>query len=96
MKIARFLVSPELLRQCLHLPVTAEIVWAEMDARDIALTVTDPALRDVTLIEEERPPLISPVLHEIVIDGVSDDECPLELQLQKSRHRMVVIDWYRT
>lgn len=60
MKMARFLVTPELLRELLHLPRGTEIVGAEMDHHDIAVTIEHPDLRDVELVEGERLPLIRP------------------------------------
>jgi hypothetical protein len=63
MKIARFHVTPELLRELFHLPRGTEVVYAEMDHHDIAVTIEHPDLRDVDLVEGERPPLIRPVFH---------------------------------
>lgn len=61
MKIARFLITPEFLRAALFLPETASLVWAGMHRTgEIELTVKSPDLRDVTVLEGERPPLISP------------------------------------
>lgn len=60
MKIARFLVTPELLRQVLDLPAGTEIVWAGFNHRCIELTIEHPDLRDVELAEAEWPPLIRP------------------------------------
>ena len=93
MRIARFLVTPELLRQLLRLPVTSEIVWAGMDAGGIELTIRDPALQDVTLREGERPPFICPLMHEIHVDLQADDLEPLELALLGRFPSMVIMDW---
>lgn len=65
MKIARFLVTPEFLRQILHLPIGTEVTWAGMEQGHayppcIELTIEHPDLRDVELVEGERPPLIEP------------------------------------
>jgi hypothetical protein len=65
-KIARVLVTPELLRELLHLPLGTRIVWAAMDHTygghaAIELTIEHPDLRDVELVEDEQPPLIRPV-----------------------------------
>ena len=66
MKVARFQLSTELLRETLCLPRTTEIVSVEM-APDryttyplIEVTVRDPDLRDVELAEDEPPPLVTP------------------------------------
>jgi len=63
MRIARFLVTPELLRQLFHLPLGTDIVWAGMDHQHIELTVTHPDLHDVEVVEAEHPPLIRPTFH---------------------------------
>lgn len=60
MKIARFFVTPELLRELLHSPGTTTIVWAGMDHHEIELTVEDPGLREVELRDDDRPPLVRP------------------------------------
>jgi hypothetical protein len=62
-KIARFLVTPEFLRDLLHLPVGTTITWAGMDhtyGPCIELTIEHPDLRDVEVVEDEHPPLIEP------------------------------------
>ena len=47
MKIARFLVTPDFLRDLLHLPLGTEIVWAGMVAPlSIELTITHPDLHE--------------------------------------------------
>jgi hypothetical protein len=67
MKIARFLVTPEFLRQILHLPIGTEVTWAGMDHSSywpcIELTIEHPDLRDVELVADEHPPLIEPQFH---------------------------------
>lgn len=59
MKIARFLVTPELLLDLFHLPRGTEFIWAGMDRTCIELTIRHPDLRDVEL-QDRRPPLINP------------------------------------
>jgi hypothetical protein len=63
-RIARFLVTPELLREMFRLPVGTAIVWAGMDHHTcpstIEITIEHQDLRDVELVEDELPPLIRP------------------------------------
>jgi hypothetical protein len=66
--VARFLVSPEFLRDALHLPVGTEIVNAGIERWDIVLTITHADLRDVAPVEGAHPPLICPTYHQE--DGV--------------------------
>jgi hypothetical protein len=66
MGVARMLVTPELLRELLHLPYTTDIVMAGMDRENIELVVRDPALRDVVLSELERLPLVTPTFRKNV------------------------------
>ena len=94
MRIARFLMTPELVRQLLRLPVTSAIVWAGMDALGgIELTVTDPGLRDVTLCEGERPPFIRPLMHELHVEIAADEVDSPELALLGRFPSMVITDW---
>jgi hypothetical protein len=58
--IARFQMSPEFLRELLHLPRGTAIVRAGMDRDNIELTIAHPDLRNVSLADEEQPPLIQP------------------------------------
>jgi hypothetical protein len=60
MTIACFVISPDLLRELLHLPRGTEIVCAGMDQQGIELTVTHQDLRHVELADGERPPRIEP------------------------------------
>lgn len=60
MKIARVLVSPELLRQLFTFPDGTEIISAGMEHREIVLYVQHDVLQDVTLAENERPPVACP------------------------------------
>ena len=68
MKIARVLVTSELLREALHFPAGTEIVRAGMPDdprawRDIELIIRHDDLRDIALEECVQPPLIRPVFH---------------------------------
>ncbi len=67
MRIARVHVSPEFLRDALHLPAGTEILWAGMPLPHadsiIEVTLTHPDLREVELVGGERPPLIRPRFH---------------------------------
>jgi hypothetical protein len=60
-KIARFLMTPEFLRDLLCLPLGTTIIWAGMDPSGIELTIEHPDLKDVELQEAARPPLIRPL-----------------------------------
>jgi hypothetical protein len=65
MRIARMLVTPELLRALLSLPIATEIIWAAMDPHQggIVLTVRHPDLRDIDLADEPAP-VIRPAFHK--------------------------------
>lgn len=64
MGCARLLVSFELLRECLHLPLGTVIHFATTETNDFAeLTVSHPALREVLAQEREKLPLVSPRFH---------------------------------
>lgn len=60
MRLARILVTPELLRQVLHLPIATDIIRAGWDRDAIELVVSHPDLPDAVLQEGERPPLATP------------------------------------
>ena len=74
MKIARFMVTPEFLRQRMNLPLTANLERAGFDAMsgNFVFVVTDPDLPDVQLLEGDDPPLVTPMLRKqprIVFEG---------------------------
>lgn len=61
MRVARFLVTHDVLRDALHLPPLTEIAYvgpSEFDRAEIV--VKHPELPDVELQEGEKPPLVSP------------------------------------
>jgi hypothetical protein len=73
-KIARFLITPEFLREVLHLPAGTDIVGASCHyPLHVELVVTHPDLPDVTLAQGESPPLVAPTFirqdHEVMFVG---------------------------
>jgi hypothetical protein len=71
------LVSPDLLREALHLPIGTKITWAGIDRHAtellIELTIEHPDLRDLERAEIE-PPLIRP-------------------RFQRERDVVLLVDW---
>ena len=69
MRLARFLVTAELLREFFRLPdgtevVCVESIWRDagggVDLDEIEITVTHPDLRDVKGLARDAPPIIRP------------------------------------
>lgn len=61
MKIARFLVTKEFLRELLHLPLDAEIVTASGGpGHCIEFVVRDEGLQDVDVTVTTAAPLVEP------------------------------------
>lgn len=65
MGVARILVSTELLREALHLPVTTEIRLARTDRYgEIELTVADPGIDETVVAAGEMAPLVNPTFRK--------------------------------
>lgn len=62
-RIARVLVSYELLREMLHLPIAAEICTVRESQslhHSFEIVVKHPDLNDVVLAEGQWPPIVTP------------------------------------
>jgi|WetSurMetagenome_2_1015567.scaffolds.fasta_scaffold51913_3 hypothetical protein len=64
-KIAKISISNDLIKEVLHIPMNAEIIFVKKgNWNEIEMIVTHSDLKEVEINEGEEPPLITPLIHK--------------------------------